>query len=81
MKNQTRAIYAIAQEINNDWTNMSPTAKPYVDAMFSCSDITDKYIHSTARSMVAYFLANAQTWRGETARRVKIELKEMLNGN
>jgi len=27
---------------------------------------------------VRYFLSNATTWRGDTARRIKAELKEML---
>jgi len=29
-------------------------------------------------SIVRYFLSNASTWRGETARRVKKELNAML---
>jgi hypothetical protein len=32
-----------------------------------------------ARGIVMYFLANAGTWRGENARRIKAELKGMLN--
>jgi len=28
--------------------------------------------------IVRYFLSNATTWRGETARRIKAELKQML---
>lgn len=75
---ETRAIYTIAHEIKNDWTNMSPTAKPYVDAMFDINSIDDKYLYSTAKSIVCYFLANAQTWRGDTARRIKTELKNMI---
>ena len=30
------------------------------------------------RSIVLYFLANAQQWRGPDARRIKAELKSML---
>ena len=32
----------------------------------------------SGRSVVAYFLANAGTWRGEVARRVKKELNAMI---
>ena len=77
MKTKRRAIYGIAAEIQKDCGNVHPTAKPYLDAMFSITNINDKYLYSTAKSIVCYFLANAQTWRGETARRVKAELKEM----
>jgi hypothetical protein len=31
----------------------------------------------SAQSIVLYFLANANTWRSDVARRVKQELKEM----
>jgi hypothetical protein len=32
----------------------------------------------TGKSIVLYFLSNAGTWRGETAKRVKAELKKMV---
>jgi hypothetical protein len=32
----------------------------------------------SGRSIVAYFLSNASTWRGETAKRIKLELNKML---
>jgi hypothetical protein len=41
-------------------------------------DVTDAYGYDNGRSIVMYFLANANTWRGETARRVKAELKALL---
>lgn len=74
----TRPIYMIADEILEDWTNISPYAKPYLDAMFTLKSIDDNYILDSGRSIVAYFLSNASGWRGETARRVKAELKGML---
>ena len=39
--------------------------------------IEEDYIFDSAKSVVIYFLSNATTWRGETARRVKTELKKM----
>lgn len=50
-------------------------AKPYVEAMADLESIDDNYYYDTGKSIVLYFLANAQTWRGETARAVKKELK------
>lgn len=73
----TRPIYAIARDIRNDWKNPYFGAEPYLDAMFALDSIDDTFFEDSARSVVLYFLANAQTWRGETARRVKTELKAM----
>ena len=73
-----RHIYEIAQEIHRDWEKVYFGAAPYLDAMSSIDNIEEYYGQDSAYSMVAYFLANAQTWRGETARQVKKELKRML---
>jgi hypothetical protein len=34
-----------------------------------------------AKTIVLYFLANAQTWRGEVAKRVKAELNLMVKNH
>jgi len=73
-----RDLYIIAEEIAADWKNVYIGAKPYLDAMSGLRSMNDMFLADTARSVVAYFLANAQTWKGETARRVKAELKGML---
>lgn len=74
----SRPIYQIADEIRNDWRPVNYAAKPYLDAMSSLDKITDKYGMDSGRSIVAYFLANASQWKGETAKAVKLELKAML---
>lgn len=73
-----RLLHIIAQEIRTDWTKMYFGAVPYVDALATLSRITDRYGAEDAKSIVRYFLANAGSWRGDTARRVKAELKGML---
>lgn len=77
-----RTLNAIAQEVLADQTNWGKTsliyAKPYLNAMLSLQTLRDTYGADDARSIVLYFLSNASGWRGETARRVKAELKEML---
>ena len=74
----SRPINEIAKEIRKDWgSKLSPYAKPYLDAMFSLSSINDKYYMEDAKSIVLYFLSNASCWRGEVARRIKIELNSM----
>ena len=73
-----RPLHEIAKEIGGDWPNTYLGAYPYLNAMRELDKITDQYGADTARSIVSYFLSNAQSWRGETARRVKAELKAML---
>lgn len=78
--NQTkhRPLSVIAVEIRRDWKNVYFGAKPYLQAMAMMDSIDDSYGHDPASHTVNYFLANAGTWRGETARRIKKELKSML---
>jgi hypothetical protein len=73
----TRSLSTIAREIAQDWTRPYFGAVPYLTAMRSLDSIHDDYIHDSGKSIVLYFLANANTWRGDTARRVKAELKAM----
>jgi hypothetical protein len=73
-----RSVSAIAKEISDDWSKVYFGAVPYLDAMRSINSIDDNFGYDSAKSVVRYFLANAQSWRGDTARRVKAELKEML---
>lgn len=73
-----RAIHTITVEIYDDWKRPYFGAVPYMEAMRTLTDIDDTYGYDSADSIIRYFLANANTWRGETARRVKAELKGML---
>jgi len=77
MTTTTRPLYTIASEIKKDWTKMYFGAVPYVQAMSTLNSINEDYIMDSGKSIVLYFLANAQTWRGETAKRIKAELKKM----
>ena len=74
----TRSINAIARDIADDWVKPNFAAVPYLDAMRELSSITDKYYYDSGESVVRYFLANATTWKGDTARAIKAELKAML---
>lgn len=75
-----RPIYLIAREIESDWKNVWFGARPYLDAMHTMSKMDDGYLFSgrnASASVLDGFRSNAQTWKGETARRIKLELKEM----
>lgn len=71
-------IGGLAAMIDRDWGNVNFAARPYLDAMYSLGSIDDSYGLDSGRSVVSYFLANATSWRGETARAVKAELKRRL---
>lgn len=78
MITEQRPLHVIAREISTDWKKPYFGAVPYLDAMRQLNSIHGEFYNDSAKSVVAYFLANANTWRGETARRVKAELKALL---
>lgn len=75
---ETRPIYQIAQDIKDAWKNPSPYALAYLDPMLTLNSIDDHYYFDDAKSIILYFLANAQGFRGEKARQLKQELKDLL---
>ena len=80
----TRPLSTIANEIRADWSKQGKgvgyAAKPYLEAMQQLDLIKGRYYEDSAESVVMYFLANASSWRGEVAKRVKKELNDMLKG-
>ena len=79
-KQNKRTFAEIAREIKQTWKNVYFGAEPYLQAMatIESSGKDAPYMFETAEDIVIYFLANAQTWRGEDARRIKAELKSMI---
>ena len=76
-----RTFQQIARDIKSVWLNVYFGAVPYLEAMLTLdtSDPNDMYVYDTAAGdIVRYFLANAQTFRGADAKRLKTELKSML---
>ena len=79
VKVQFRPIETIANEIRKDWgVKTDYAARPYLQAMYGLNSISDNYGCDSAKSIIAYFLSNASTYRGETAKRIKKELNAML---
>lgn len=75
----SRPLSTIAREIREDWgSRIYFGAVPYLAAMSQLNRISEPYFEDSGESIVLYFLSNAGTWRGETARRIKAELKAML---
>lgn len=73
-----RPLYEIAAEIYACWKPVSPYAAPSLSAMTELNTIKDHYYLDSGYSVVAYFLSNAASFKGEDARRIKAELKAML---
>ena len=73
-----RMIHDIAKEIRIDWKKVNFGAEPYLKALEKMSVIEQDYGYDSGESIVRYFLSNASGWRGETAKRIKLELKGMI---
>lgn len=74
-----RTLSTIAHEISENWPRPYFGAVPYLQAMGDLQSVDDSYGHDSGRSIVLYFLANASSWRGDVARRVKAELKALVS--
>jgi hypothetical protein len=78
-----RSLSTIAGEImGSPWYRSSSSiyARDYVEAMSRLNKITDQFFADTAESVVRYALSNLSTWRGDQARAIKAELKDLLKG-
>lgn len=82
MTDEIRPLYIIAREILSDWgtrgSGVNYAALPYLKAMREMESVTDAYGADDGRGIVLRFLGNAGAWRGETAKRVKAELRQMV---
>ena len=78
---ENRSISSIARDIKKVWIKPYFGAKPYLDAMMSLDKINDRFYEDSASLVVMYFLANASTFRGNNAKVLKQELKNLMKGN
>jgi hypothetical protein len=53
-------------------------AEAYLKPMLSLESVQDNYLYDSGESIVIYALSNLQHWRGDTAKRIKAELKAHL---
>lgn len=75
---EVRPLSVIAAEVRANWSKVYFGAVPYLDAMSELGSVNDAYGYDSGKSIVRYFLANASSWRGDVARRIKAELKGMV---
>ena len=80
----TRPLAEIANEVANDYHAKGKpvyfAAVPYVEALqhMPTTDLSAKFYDDDAEGIVIRLLGNLSTWRGETATRVRNELKAAL---
>jgi hypothetical protein len=83
-KTPARPLYEIAREIRKDWKAQTKNgrvpepAEAYLGPMETLNSVDDNYICDRGSMIVAYFLGNATSWKGETAKRIKKELNAMI---
>lgn len=75
---QTMPLSHIALAIQGDWHKPYFGAVPYIQAMLILDSINGQYGADSGVSIVLYFLANAQTWKGAVARQIKKELNRRV---
>jgi hypothetical protein len=75
-----RELRVIAREIASDWTQISNGgAREALKNMATMGDITKPFFADpNGYSVVGAFLGHSIGWRGEVARRVKTELRQMM---
>lgn len=72
------SLSEIAQVIRKDWAKVNFAAEPYLEAMETLQSVNDMYFLDSGKMIVAYFLCNASTWKGEVAKSIKAELKKRI---
>lgn len=80
MNENKRTFQQIAKDIKSTWLNVYFGAVPYLEALLTLdtADPGAMYYCDTAGDIARYFLANAKTFRGADAKRLKAELKSIL---
>ena len=71
-------LYELAAVISHDWAKPNYAAVPYLNAMHCVEDLDSPYGADNGKTIVSYFLSNASSWRGDTAKAVRAELKRRL---
>lgn len=72
------SLSQIAREIRTYWGVINYAAAPYLSAMACLSSVDESYGAESGKSIVNYFLCNAQTFRGPVAKIIKEELRRRV---
>lgn len=69
---------AMAKKVQTRWRDLVPAAAPYLEAMLTLDKVDDKYGLDEGRDIILRALTNLTSYRGEKARTLKAELRELL---
>jgi hypothetical protein len=75
---QTMSLSQLARIVKKDWVKVYYGAVPYLDALGQMDNVNQNYGHDSGSTVVCGFLSNCGTYRGETARLIKAELKRRV---
>ena len=80
--NKVRLISTIAWEARRDIGAKVPqSCYQLLRAMFNLKTVSDVCIQGRADQIVRGFLETSRGWRGDTSRRLKAELRELIEGS
>jgi hypothetical protein len=68
----------IYDDIRRQGKKVPNNLEPYLDAMSTLGSVNQSYGMDSGRSIIAYALSNMSTYKGETAKAVKVKLRELL---
>lgn len=68
----------IVRDLRAQGKQVPAAAKPYLDAMRTMGSINENYGMDTGASIVGYLLSNLASYKGETAKAIKAELKSRM---
>ena len=74
---RSMSMHKLFELVREDWSRPYFGAVPYIDALMALTD-SGYYGLDSWQDLAIYFLGNANTWRGPTARAVKAELHRRL---
>lgn len=75
---RTLDLGQLGRIVHRTWKRPYFGAVPYLQALCELESIDHEYGCDPGRQIVAYFLSNAQTWKGPDAKLVKAELNRRL---
>ena len=76
----SRPMREIAEEIRFDWPNIGVEAEEWLCWLHAVDRVEPEWRGGDARWAIRNFLREAGGWRGERARQIKRELRQLLKG-
>ena len=66
------------QKTPTTWREKYWAAAPYINALLDCETVNDQYGADSAKILIAYLLGNLSGYKGDKAKALKKELKDLI---